>query len=120
MEEEESFKTPFVQYGLDPKEVFYFGESVLLKDYRGKGLGKIFFQERERFAKSIPGIRYLSFCAVVRVDHPLKPLDYSPLDNFWANQGFHEVPGLVTTYEWQDIGESAPSEKNMQFWLKKI
>lgn len=119
-EEEESFKAPFISYGMDPKEVFYFGESVLLKEYRGKGLGKIFFEERELFAKTISDIKYLSFCAVVREGHPLKPDNYIPLNNFWIQQGFNEVVGLTTKYEWKDIGEDLSTEKTMQFWLKKI
>lgn len=119
-EEEENFKAPFIHYGIDPEEVFYFGESVLLPEYRGRGLGKVFFKEREHFARSITGIRYLSFCAVVRNDHPSRPSDYSPLNDFWSAQGFKEIPELTTTYEWLDKGEVSPTIKKMQFWLKKI
>lgn len=120
-EEEESFKRPFEDYGINPKDVFYFGESVLDKNFRGLGIGKIFFEERERFAKSLGFIKTLSFCAVERPkEHPLKPQDYRPLDTFWNSQGFQKAPGLTTSYEWQDRDEKKPTAKTMQFWIKHI
>lgn len=120
-EEEESFNRPFVDKGLNPAEIFYFGESVLLPDYRGRGLGKVFFEEREAFARSLPFIKALSFCAVVRSsEHPLMPAGYRPLDSFWESQGFRKVPDLMTTYHWQDRGESVETAKDMQFWMKQI
>ena len=120
-EEEESFRKPFVDYGINPESVFYFGESILLPAYRGHGLGKRFFQERENYARTIPGIDYLSFCAVERpVNHPLKPADYRPLDSFWKSMGFNKEEGLKTIYSWKDRGEITETSKTMQFWLKKI
>lgn len=120
-EEEESFRKPFELAGFDPATVFYFGESVLLPHYRGRGLGKIFFQEREAFARSLGTIRTLSFCAVVRDSHhPLMPPDYRPLNTFWESQGFEMHPSMTTTYEWLDRGENAVSAKKMQYWIKNI
>lgn len=120
-EEEESFRKPFLLHGIDPQGVFYFGESVLLKEYRGQGIGKIFFQERESFARALGFIEYLAFCAVEREsEHPAKPEDYKPLGEFWASQGFEKVPGLITQYQWPDRGELESTEKLMQYWIKKI
>lgn len=117
-EEEESLKKPFLIHGLDPAIVFYFGESVLLKEYRGKGFGKLFFEEREKFAKSLGFIELLSFCAVVRDQSP--PADYRPLNDFWTSQGFAPESGLSTQYAWPDRGQTENTEKTMQYWLKKI
>lgn len=120
-EEEEDFKKPFEEYGLAPSSVFYFGESVLLPEYRGRGLGKKFFEERERFARSVPSVKVLSFCAVERPhDHPLKPVDYTPLDEFWNMMGFKKETGLTTSYGWKDRGEEVQTNKKMQFWIKKL
>ena len=45
-----SLTQPFVDHGFDVAKVFYFGESVLLPDYRGHGIGVGFFREREAHA----------------------------------------------------------------------
>lgn len=120
-EEEESFKKPFLDAGMDLDTIFYFGESVLLKEYRGRGLGKLFFDEREKFARSLPNVHTLSFCAVVRDDsHAFKPQDYKPLYTFWQSQGFLPRPGLTTQYEWKDRNEKESTTKTMQFWIKHI
>lgn len=120
-EEEESFQKPLKDFGFDPARVFYFGESVLLPEYRGRGFGKLFFAEREAFANRLGSIEHLAFCAVQRAStHPLKPEGYKPLDQFWQSQGFRSIAGLIAHYEWLDRGESSPSSKPMQFWMKNI
>lgn len=117
-EEEESFRKPFLIHGLNTESIFYFGESVLLKEYRGQGFGKLFFEEREKFARSLGFIELLSFCAVVRNQNP--PADYRSLNNFWISQGFAPESGLSTQYSWPDRGQTENTEKTMQYWLKKI
>lgn len=120
-EEEPSFKQPFVDQGFDPNKVLYFGESILLSEYRGQGIGKRFFEEREAFARSLGFIETVAFAAVVREEtHPLRPTDYQPLDPFWHSQGFAMIPGMTTTYEWQDRDQTAPTKKLMQFWVKRL
>ena len=100
--------------------MFYFGESVLLPDYRGQGIGHAFFDHREAAARSW-GASHASFCAVVRpADHPARPADYVPLDAFWTKRGYVRQPGLVVRLAWQEIGEPAPSEKPLTFWLRPL
>ncbi len=118
-EEEASFRGAFMQHGLDPKKILYFGESILLSQYRGLGVGKVFFEEREKFARSLGFINLMSFCAVQRdLKDSRVPKDYRPLDSFWESQGFKKEIGLQTEYEWPDVGESSSSKKTMQFWVK--
>lgn len=120
-EEEAAFKVPLIEWGLNPDQVFYFGESVILAEYRGRGFGKMFFQERESFARSLPNIKNIAFCRVVReVNHPLKPIEYRPLDTFWQSQGFQEAAGLATLYSWKDRTEKQETVKQMQYWIKEM
>ena len=114
-------QAPFLKKGIPVDEVFYFGESVLEKALRGRGIGVRFFEERERFARQISGIRWLAFCAVDRpADHPLRPADYEPLDRFWQKRGFERQTDMQTTFLWTDVGHEHESAKTMTFWLKRI
>lgn len=110
-------REPFLRAGIDPAGVFYFGESVLLPDYRGQGIGHAFFDHREAAARDW-GARQASFCAVVRADdHPARPADYSPLDHFWRRRGYTPVDGLTGRFSWAEHGEEQESPKPMQFWM---
>lgn len=119
--EPEGVRGPFARHGFDVERVFYFAESVLLPDYRGRGVGVRFFEEREAHARALGGFEFAAFCGVVRpVDHPRRPPAYVPLDAFWRRRGFAPVPGLVGGIAWQDLDEAGESEKPMQFWIKRL
>lgn len=112
---------PFLTHGYDPSRIFYYGESVLLSEYRGRGIGKRFFEEREAHARQIARFDTVCFCAVERpADHPRRPADYQPLDAFWHRRGFVRHPQLRATFSWQDVDERAESPKPMVFWLKSL
>lgn len=97
--------------------ICYYGESVLLPELRGSGLGREFMARRERYARSLPGVRHAAFCADVRGAHPA---GYRPLDGFWESTGFRRVPGLVTEYSWKEVGEASETPKQMQFWMEDL
>lgn len=119
-DETDEVRKPFEQAGMDVATIFYFGESIVLPAYRGRGLGKRFFAEREKHAASFGKYRKLYFCGVERPDdHPLKPATYEPLDAFWRKQGYRPSP-LHSFFEWQDIDEVSPSAKKMNYWCKKL
>ncbi|HZU64225.1 MAG TPA: GNAT family N-acetyltransferase [Novosphingobium sp.] len=112
------FRAPFEAAGLDTQALFYFGESVLLAEYRGQGIGHAFFDQREAQARA-QGAHAATFASVIRAqDHPARPADYRPLDPFWRARGYAPVPGLVTHLAWKEWGEQAESPKPLQYWLK--
>ena len=114
-------KAPFLAAGYHLPDIFYLGESILLPEYRGRGLGNRFFEEREKHARSFGNYRYTSFCAVIRPpQHPERPDDYRPLDGLWSKHGYRPVEELTTTFNWPDIGETVASDKLMQFWMKQL
>lgn len=111
---------PLRDHGYDVDTVFYCGESVLLPDYRGRGIGHAFFDHRETQARRC-GYRLSTFCGVVRPDdHPLRPEGYTPLDAFWQKRGYRKADGLIAHFGWQDVGEPAETDKPMQFWIKAV
>lgn len=118
-EEDDFVKKPFQKMDKKIDEFFYFGESVLLLEYRGRGLGHAFFDEREKVALSFPQIKTTAFCAVQRpVDHPLKPAGYQPLDEFWKKRGYQKDSQLTADFEWLDIGDAHETSKKMVYWIK--
>ncbi|MCB0643897.1 MAG: GNAT family N-acetyltransferase [Phaeodactylibacter sp.] len=111
---------PWIDEGFDVQDIFYLSESVLRKSYRGQGIGLRFFEEREQWAREL-GFGYATFCGVIRPEeHPLRPVDYVPLDHFWKNRGYQQAQGLICHMHWQEIGEDSESEKALQFWSKVL
>ena len=111
----------FTAQGYEPRRIFYYGESVLLPEYRGWGLGHRFFMEREAHVRGLGRFEIACFCAVERpLDHPRRPLDYRPLDELWNRHGFIRHPELSATFSWRDVDEAVESPKPMRFWLKML
>ncbi len=115
-----AFAAPFAARGYDLAHIFYCGESVLLPQYRGYGVGHAFFDLREARGREL-GRRWSCFCAVVRpADHPLRPKDYAPLDPFWLKRGYAKMEGLVASFPWKELGATTATDKPMQFWMREL
>ena len=118
-DETDYIKQPFLKAHMDLSKIYYFGESVLLKDFRGYGIGHAFFDGREAAAKKF-NYQITAFCGVKRPDnHPLKPADYRPLDEFWKKRGYEKQSNLTSYFSWKDIGDTEESKKEMIYWIKK-
>jgi GNAT superfamily N-acetyltransferase len=117
-DEDEAFREPFVRAGHNPSEWLYLGESLLLPAWRGRGLGKVFFDRREAHAARL-GLSRAAFCAVDRpAGHALRPASHRPLDAFWMSRGYTRRPELQAIYPWKDIGEAAETPKTLTFWTR--
>lgn len=120
LDENDYVQEPFIKAGMDLSEIFYFGESVLLKEYRGKGLGHKFFDGREEAALSYPDYKITTFCAVQRpFSHPMRPSNYQPLDEFWKKRGYVKNEKIQSKFSWLDIGDEHETQKNMTYWMKE-
>ena len=115
------FQQPFLAAGYDPTRLFYCAESVLLPEYRGRGVYPKFFAEREGHALALGRFDLCTFCCVQRPeDHPLRPADYVPLDRIWTKFGYVKHPELATHYSWKDVDQTEETEKPMVYWLKSL
>ena len=114
------FAAPFASVPVPIKNIFYCAESVLLPEYRGRGIGHSFFDSRESHAKSL-GATHTTFCAVIRpADHPARPATYRPLDAFWKKRGYAPLEGAIARFTWKDVGEAQATEKELQFWMRAL
>jgi GNAT superfamily N-acetyltransferase len=116
----DEFKAPFIEKKYDISTIFYLGESVLLRPYRGQGIYRHFFNEREATARAC-GCQIATFCSVDRpINHPQKPVDYHSLEPIWKRYGYQKHPELSTLFEWKEIGETTASPKKLIFWIKNL
>jgi GNAT superfamily N-acetyltransferase len=120
-DETDNVIAPFRARGWDIDRFFYFGESVLLPEWRGRGAGVAFFNGREAHARRASDCDFACFCGVQRpADHPARPADYVSLDAFWRHRGYARYPDLACRMAWKDIGEKEETEKTLTFWLKSL
>ncbi|MBJ2150930.1 GNAT family N-acetyltransferase [Paracoccus sp. IB05] len=114
------FAEPMRQTGLALEKILYGAESVLLPEYRGRGVGHRFFDLREDHARSL-GRSHVAFCSVMRPgDHPLRPDAYRSNDAFWTKRGYAPLPGAIAHFSWRDLGEVSDTEKPLQFWIRQL
>lgn len=116
----EGFAKPLEDAGIDLASTFYFGESVLLPEWRGNGIGHRFFDAREQHARA-GKYKRACFCAVSRLDtHPQRPVNYTPLDNFWHGRGYVMNPEISASFEWPETPEGPSLPHLMRFWFKDL
>lgn len=114
-----AFRAPFETAGIDPARVFYFGESVLLPEYRGHGLGHVFFDRREAHARALGRFDITAFCAVDRdPDDPRRPRGHRELHAFWRGRGYAQQPGMTMRLDWKELGHDAESSHALTFWTR--
>jgi GNAT superfamily N-acetyltransferase len=108
----------FLARGMDPARWCYFGESVLLRAYRGRGAGVRFFELREAHARAL-GLQAAAFCAVTRNDNdPRRPPDYVPLDAFWQRRGYVRRADISVVFDWKEVGDDRETPHALGFWVK--
>ncbi len=116
----DAIAAPLLAAGIDLASMFYFGESVLLPQFRGLGIGHRFFDAREAAARRA-GASSAAFCAVVRdIGHPSWPEKTRDLAPFWQGRGYRLAPSLTTTMRWKDVDQIDDSDHAMNFWFKNL
>ncbi len=119
-DEDAAFRTPFADQDLAVDRVFYFGESVLLPAYRGRGLGHAFFDRREAHARVLGSFDLTAFAAVDRdAQDPRRPADHRDNTAFWQGRGYVRQPGMTMLLRWaeHDVGDTAHP---LTFWTRPL
>ncbi len=120
IDEADYVQAPFLAQHFDLESIYYFAESVLKKDYRGLGVGNLFFDGREKAARDLE-FKKAFFCSVVRSsNHASKPPNYQSLEPFWEKRGFVKKENMVSQFSWKDLGDEVETFKEMIYWMKDL
>lgn len=120
MDDGPAFRKPFEDADIDPAQVFYFGESVLLHAYRGQGAGHAFFDAREAHARTAGRFSMTAFCAVDRnKNDPRRPIDHRDNDAFWHKRGYTRQPGMTMQLKWGEVGQGEVLHP-LTFWTRRL
>lgn len=118
-EESEDFHGPFLQSQRCANEVFYFGESVLLPNYRGLGIGHRFFDLREQHATSL-SFTTVRFAAVRRsASDNRRPAFVRDLQPFWRARGY-APNGLSMQLAWRELDQLEDTVNTLDFWERQL
>lgn len=118
-DDDAAFQQPFVARGMDLDSVFYCGESVLLRDWRGQGIGHRFFDEREAHARRL-GKRWSAFCVVEReAGDPRRPAGHRDNDAFWRKRGYAPQPDMRCHLDWNEVGRGRCGH-SLRFWMREL
>lgn len=109
----EKYKQPLLNYytETDFDSLFYLGEFLLLKEYRGQGFSKQMYLELEQQVRKTGFSSKIFFCEID---------NYRSLDKFWSKLGFKLCGNLSFTVYWRNVSELEDSPHNMIYLMKSL
>jgi len=108
--------------GMDATKGYYFGETIILPEYRSQGIGSTIVNMQEEYARTL-GCTFVCFIAVQREpDHPLRPKDYVEAAIIFERLGFKKTESSIS-FSWPTIqADGAVREQGnlLDFWIKRL
>ena len=116
-----SHHLPFKEKHLNLSSYYFFGESILLKPYRGRGIGHHFFDAREAHVAHFHAFKHICFCVPLQMEsNEGRPNDFIPLHDFWRKRGYVPHPEMSIRLCKNKVEDSLGQESLMSFWIKDI
>ena len=112
----------FKKAGFDHTLYYYFGEVIILPEYRGLGLSKQLFAAMENYVRTKTSFSKACFVCEEHEQHPLKPKDYKELSVLWLRFGYKKTD-LPVYFNWPTIqqnGQTKEQEHVMNYWIKNL
>lgn len=115
-------KKVFAKDQVDIGDYYYYGEIIVLPEFRGKSIASRLYAEQDAVVKTW-GFKHVCILTVVREqDHPLKPENYKSPDSMWKHLGFFRN-NLTVEYHWPtiQIDKTVRDVNNtLEFWTKSL
>lgn len=99
---------PFQDQGVHVEKYFFFGQSILLPPYRGRGLYNHFFALREQHVLHLKKYTHICFSQMILAEQR----ESFSLDNFWHKRGYALQPKFVSSME--------NKRCELAFWVKNL
>lgn len=113
--------SPFLQSNISMEPYYCLADLMVLKEYRGKGIGKSLYYAFEKFVRTKPSYRYIAFYEIYRAPNdPKRPEDYHSLDPFWLKRDFVKYPELNFEIPWPEIESTKDCIHPMVYWIKPV
>ncbi|MCH9632523.1 MAG: hypothetical protein S4CHLAM6_08600 [Chlamydiae bacterium] len=120
-DQNKELKRVFQKSKRNVNDYFCLAESILLKQYRGKGVGRKLFDQLEVFAKDFKQYKYICLFTSARpADDPKRPKEYRSTGPYWSKQGFCEHPELTFEDSYKEIEDDKETQHKMIFWIKEL
>jgi len=114
--------TIFRNKGIDPSIYYYYGEMIVLPNFRNLRLPSILFASLDREVKNML-FTYTCFLTVVRDDdHPMRPDNYKDTSHIWYREGYKKM-NITTEFNWPQIqsdGSVKEESSVLEYWSKKL
>ncbi len=121
-ESRDCYQVPFLNQGLGLESFFYIGELILLKNYRGVGIGEKLYNQLESIVLK-DGLYSKMTCCNIQVakNDPRAPKDYKHIEYpLWIKLGFKKCLDISYDSFWVNIGEKEESPHRLVFWIKEL
>jgi ribosomal protein S18 acetylase RimI-like enzyme len=110
------------QAGDDIADYYYYGEIMVLPEFRGRGLASMLYTAQDNLIKSWE-FKHVCISTVVQEEnHPLKPAGYKSTEGMFEHMGFVKNK-LMINYPWPTIQhDQSIKEVNHQLacWTKSL
>lgn len=118
----EEVQRPYKEQGKSIDTIYYLGDILVQKDHRDQGIGSALYEEFESIIRSMKKYQEIDLYEIARSDeHPRKPKDYKPIEDFWKKRGYTQASDLKAEFAWKEIGEKQESSPHsMAVYLKKV
>ena len=115
-------KKVFSQENIDIGDFYYYGEVIVLPEFRGQGITTKLYSSQNDLIKTW-GFKHVCILTVLIYEHhPLKPLTYRSPDGMWQHLGFFRNK-LSVDYHWPTIQPDSSVKdvsNTLEFWTMPL